>query len=100
MWGFLIFMIAKIPLSQRPVFTCTKENWLRNIETISSDGEYIYYRNEKIGFDDLVNLTSTVGAVAYAYKKDNVWLIFDFSSSHLCHNQIKAAILELLCNYS
>lgn len=93
-------MIAKIPLSQRPVFTCTKENWLRNIELISSDGEYIYYRNEKIGFDDLVNLTPTVGAVAYAYKKDDVWLIFDFSSSHLCYKQIKAAILELLCNYS
>lgn len=93
-------MIAKIPFSQRPVFTCTKENWLRNIESISSDGEYIYYRNEKIGFDDLVNLTPTVGAVAYAYKKDDVWLIFDFSSSHLCHKQIKAAILELLCNFS
>ena len=93
-------MIAEIRLSERRCVTCTKENWLRNIEPISSDGEYIYYHDQRIGFDDLVNLTSTVGAVAYAYKKDNVWLIFDFSSSHLCHNQIKAAILELLCNYS
>lgn len=94
-------MIAYIPLSQRPIITCTNKNWTRTVESVSCDGEYIHYHDKLIKHDKVINLTAMVGVVAYAYKQDSsTWIIFDFSASHLCHNQIKKVIMELLCNYS
>nr|DAG51105.1 MAG TPA: hypothetical protein [Caudoviricetes sp.] len=93
-------MIVKIPKSKRPIIKCSKDNWTRIVDDVTSNGHSIYWSGLVVSEEQLINITYIVGCVAYAAKVNEQWIIFDFSSSHLCHNQIKAAILELLCNYS
>lgn len=93
-------MIVKIPKSKRPIIKCSKDNWTRIVDDVTSNGHSIYWSGLVVSEEQLINITYIVGCVAYAAKVNEQWIIFDFSSSHLCHNQIKAAILEILCNYS
>lgn len=93
-------MIVKIPKSKRPIIKCSKDNWTRIVDDVTSNGHSIYWSGLVVSEEQLINITYIVGCVAYAAKVNEQWIIFDFSSSHLCRNQIKAAILELLCNYS
>lgn len=93
-------MIVKIPKSKRPIIKCSKDNWTRSLDEVSSDGHSINWSGLVVSEEQLINITYIVGCVAYAVKVKEQWIIFDFSSSHLCPSQIKRAIMEILCNYS
>lgn len=87
-------MIVTSPPQIRPCFYHDK-NWVRKDIKISSDGHSINASGFSVSEDQLTDLTADVGVVCYATTMNNQLIVFDFSSSHLCPNQLNR--IEKLC---
>lgn len=85
-----------IPREIRPIFKLLHNTWARFDTSFFSDGHQIIWGDHFYLEKDLISLKEHIGVYAYLFLKDEI-LVFDFSASHLCFNQlnkIKAFIYE------
>ena len=75
-----------IPLSSRPVRRYIGGRWTVTKAYILLKGRSVEMGRFLFDCDDL---TALVGCAAFGYKREGQILVFDFSASHLCPNQLE-----------
>lgn len=72
----------------RPVYTLA-HSWQRKDIEIEADGHSISMSGFSVSEERLIDLSADIGVVCYATYKDDLLIVFDFSASHLCPQQLQ-----------
>lgn len=81
----------KIPISKRPMHKYKAGRWVTSMVPMSLTGRSVEIAERFLFACD--DLSKVVGCCAFGYdNKDGIILVFDFSASHLCPNQLKRVL--------
>lgn len=76
-----------------PVWTYSQGKWKRANERAGVENSFIQWHGSTFSVNSAKDI---LGVECYWIKKGNTFLLFDFSLTHLCKNQLKA--IEVVWN--